>query len=116
MGIQVFHHTTVQAEEVTDEGAAKAKVRWLITKEKGAPNFAMRVFEIEPEGHTPFHKHPWEHEVFALEGEGEVFDGEKTTPFKAGFAVFVPPNEPHQFRNVGKSLLKVICLIPYAKQ
>jgi quercetin dioxygenase-like cupin family protein len=112
----VFHYGTVKLEDVTIEGTSKTKVRWLITEEMGAKNFAMRVFEIEPKGHTPLHKHPWEHEVFALEGEGEVFDGEKATPFKAGFAVFVPPNELHQFRNRGNTLLRIICLIPYTKE
>ena len=81
----------------------------------GAKNFAMRLFEIEPGGHTPLHKHPWEHEVFALEGMGELFDGEKTMYFEQGYVVFVPPNEIHQFRNNSKSSLRVICLIPYKK-
>jgi quercetin dioxygenase-like cupin family protein len=81
----------------------------------GAQNFAMRLFEMEPGGHTPLHKHPWEHEVFALEGEGELFDGEKTTHFKSGYAIFVPPNENQQFRNNSENLLRVICLIPYIK-
>jgi quercetin dioxygenase-like cupin family protein len=113
---KVFRYSTVKLEAVTMEDTSKTKVRWLITKKMGAKNFAMRVFEIEPNGYTPLHKHPWEHEVFALEGEGEVFDGEKATPFKAGFAVFVPPNELHQFRNSGKTLLSIICLIPYIKE
>ena len=76
----------------------------------------MRVFEVEPDGYTPLHKHPWEHEVFVLDGKGQLFDGEKTTPFKAGDVVFVPPNERHQFKNNGKTTLKFICLIPYTKE
>ena len=113
---KIFHYSTVKLEDVVAEGTSKTKVRWLITKEMGADNFAMRVFEIESKGNTPLHKHPWEHEVFVLEGEGEVFDGVKATPFKSGFAVFVPPNELHQFRNSGKALLRIICLIPYSKE
>jgi mannose-6-phosphate isomerase-like protein (cupin superfamily) len=46
---------------------------------------------------------------------GELFDGEKTMYFEQGYAVFVPPNEIHQFRNNSKSSLRVICLIPYKK-
>jgi quercetin dioxygenase-like cupin family protein len=49
----------------------------LITKEMGAPNFVMRLFEIDPDGYSPFHTHAWEHEVFVLEGEGTVLT-EKT--------------------------------------
>jgi len=113
--MKIFNHRMVQAKEVTDEGASKVKVRWLIAKDMGAENFAMRVFEIEPAGFTPLHVHPWEHEVFILEGEGEIFDGEKTTPFRAGDVVFVPGNERHQFKNRGEKLLKFLCLIPYLK-
>jgi quercetin dioxygenase-like cupin family protein len=41
-----------------EEGAAKLNVRWLITKEMGAGNFAMRLFEVEPDGYSPLHSHP----------------------------------------------------------
>jgi quercetin dioxygenase-like cupin family protein len=114
--MKVFRYETVQAKEATDEGASKVKVRWLITKEMGAENFAMRIFEVEPDGYSPLHKHAWEHEVFILEGEGQLFDGEKATSFRAGDVVFVPSDEMHQFKNSGKVLLRFICLIPYTKE
>jgi quercetin dioxygenase-like cupin family protein len=113
---KVFPYTNVKLEDVTMEGAAKVKVRWLLTKEMGAANFAMRVFEVQPSGCSPLHKHPWEHEVYILEGEGELFDGEKATPFKHSDVVFVPPDEMHQFKNTGKTTLKFLCLIPYTKK
>jgi quercetin dioxygenase-like cupin family protein len=114
--MKVFRYETVQAEDVIVEGASRVKVRWLITKEMGAENFAMRVFEVEPDGYSPLHKHAWEHEVFILEGEGQLFDGEKATSFRAGDVVFVPSDEMHQFKNSGKKGLKFICLIPYTKE
>jgi quercetin dioxygenase-like cupin family protein len=113
---KVFGYDNVQLEDVTIEGASKVKVRWLITKEMGAKNFAMRIFEVEPDGYSPLHQHPWEHEVFVLEGEGKLFNGEKASPFTAGDVVFVPPDEMHQFKNIGKTLLRFICLIPYVKE
>jgi len=76
----------------------------------------MRLFEIEPGGNSPLHNHPWEHEVFILEGEGVVFDGAKATPSKADNVIFIPPEERHQFKNTGKKLLKFLCLIPYSKE
>ena len=114
--MNVSRYDTVQAEDVIVEGASRVKVRWLITKEMGAENFAMRIFEVETNGYSPLHVHPWEHEVFILEGEGQLFDGEKAAPFKAGDVVFVPANERHQFKNNGQELLKFICLIPYTKK
>ena len=113
--MKIFHYDTVKAKDV-EGGALKTKVRWLITKEMGAENFAMRLFEMESGGCSPLHTHSWEHEVFILEGEGLVFDGEKATEFKAGDVVFVPPDERHQFKNNGKKLLKFLCLVPYIKE
>ena len=69
--MKIFHYQDVEAKDA-EEGALKLRVRWLITKEMGASNFAMRLFEMKPGGYSPFHSHPWEHEVFVLEGEGLV--------------------------------------------
>ena len=109
--MKVFTFSDVEAKEA-DEGASKLKVRWLITKEMGAPNFAMRLFEMEPNGNSPLHTHPWEHEVFILEGEGIVVakDGEKK--IKAGSVIFIAPNELHQIKNDSKKILKFLCLVP----
>ena len=110
--MKVIPYKDIEAKEA-DEGASKLKVRWLITKETGAPNFAMRLFEMEPGGFSPLHSHPWEHEVFILEGEGLLAGGKEEKKLKAGDAVFVPPNEQHQFRNNGKKTLKFLCLVPH---
>jgi len=113
--MKTFNYNKVKAEDV-NKGASKVTIRWLITKEMGAENFAMRLFEMEPNGYSPLHNHSWEHEVFVLEGEGQVFDGEKAKTVKAGDVVFVPPNERHQFRNNGEKNLKFLCLVPYTKE
>jgi quercetin dioxygenase-like cupin family protein len=110
--LKVFSYTDVEAK-AADEGAVKLKVRWLITKDIGAPNFAMRLFEMQPGGNSPLHTHDWEHEVFILEGEGTVVGKEGEKKFKSGDAVFIRPNEKHQFKNTGKKLVKFLCLVPY---
>lgn len=113
--VKVFPYTDVEAK-AANEGAVKLKVRWLITKDIGAPNFAMRLFEMQPGGNSPLHSHDWEHEVFILEGEGGVVGKEGETKFKPGDAVFIPPNERHQFKNTGKKLVKFLCLVPYHEE
>ena len=60
----------IRKSEVKVKGAEGVGIRWLISKEDGAENFAMRMFELERGGHTPLHTHPHEHEVFIVEGEG----------------------------------------------
>ncbi|MCD6445781.1 cupin domain-containing protein [Candidatus Bathyarchaeota archaeon] len=113
--MKVFHYTSVKSEDA-GEGSYKTEVRWLLTKDVGAENFAMRLFEIQPEGYTPLHKHPWEHEVFVLEGEGTIVGERGEKKFEAGDVIFVPPNELHQFKNAGEKLLKFLCLIPYKRE
>ncbi|MEM2110714.1 MAG: cupin domain-containing protein [Candidatus Bathyarchaeia archaeon] len=112
---KAVHYAEVASEKVEESGAEGAFIRWLIKKEDGAKNFAMRYIEIEPKGQTPNHSHDWEHEIFVLEGKGlAVCDGvEKEVT--AGYAVFVPPNSEHCFKNIGDKNLCILCLIPYKK-
>jgi quercetin dioxygenase-like cupin family protein len=110
--MKIFPYTDIEAEDA-EGGSSKLKVRWLITKEMGAKNFAMRLFEMEAGGNSPFHTHPWEHEVFILEGEGLAVSEEKEVKFKAGDVIFLPPNEKHQLKNNSEKPVKFICLIPY---
>ncbi|HUY33774.1 MAG TPA: cupin domain-containing protein [Pirellulales bacterium] len=97
---------------VTMPGAIGCAVRWLVGETDGAPNFAMRQFEVQPGGCTPRHSHPYEHEVFVLEGAGVVFEGDVEHPLRAGDVIYVAPDEVHQFRNNGATPLKFLCLVP----
>jgi len=86
--------------------------REVITARDGAPNFCMRVFEVEPGSSTPDHSHPWEHEVFVLSGEGVVRGKEGESEIGQGSVVFIAPGEQHCFTNTGDQVLRFICLIP----
>lgn len=111
--MKVNHYETVQQQPVDMEGASGCRVRWLVGKPEGAPNFAMRQFEVAAGGHTPKHSHPYEHEVFVLEGQGVVLEGDQEHPLNAGAVVYVAPDEVHQFRNTGDGPLKFLCLVPH---
>ena len=110
--MKIVHYTDVAPAPVTEEGAHSTTVRWLIAKEDGAPNFAMRLFELEPGVSTPLHTHAWEHEVFVVEGAGTVWRDGKGVPIEAGTAIFVPPEEKHCFKNTGTAILRMLCLVP----
>jgi len=112
--MKVAHYETIPQQDVTMDGAQGCKIRLLIGEPDGAPHFAMRQFEVVPGGHTPYHQHPYEHEVFVLEGSGVVRQGEREFSIGPGSVVFVPANEIHQFRAVGDRPLKFLCLIPHA--
>ncbi|MEF8878761.1 MAG: cupin domain-containing protein [Candidatus Thermoplasmatota archaeon] len=108
-----FNYKDVELEKPDEKGLKDVKLRWLISKKDGAENFAMRLFKIQPKGHTPLHQHDWEHEVFILEGKGIVRNKEKKeTPFKPGDVFFVPSMDYHQFVNTGDKDLKFLCMVP----
>jgi quercetin dioxygenase-like cupin family protein len=110
--MKVNHYERIAQQSVEMEGAHGCQVRWLLGERDGTPSFAMRQFEVAPGGYTPRHHHPYEHEVFVLEGEGVVYEGDQAHQLKKGDVVFVKPDEVHQFRNTGNSPLKFLCLVP----
>lgn len=110
--MKLVHHTDIEQKPVDMEGSSRCHVRPLIGQTDGAENFAMRQFEIEVGGFTPRHSHPYEHEVFVLEGTGVIYEGDKQHEIKAGDVIYVVPDEVHQFKNTGENSLKFLCLIP----
>jgi quercetin dioxygenase-like cupin family protein len=108
----VQKHTEVEPQMPEGEGV---RIHWVIDKPDGAPNFAMRVIEVDPGCNTPYHTHAHEHEVFIVSGKAIVASKDGKTPIQAGSAVFVAPHEEHNFTNDGDEVLKLICVVPHYK-
>jgi quercetin dioxygenase-like cupin family protein len=88
-------------------------IRFLWTADDAKLRQAMRLYEIEPGGCTAYHSHYEDHQWFFLEGRGAYVDGEgKETVLGPGDTVLVEPDEKHQLKNIGESVLKLICVIP----
>ncbi|WP_432797198.1 cupin domain-containing protein [Poriferisphaera sp. WC338] len=105
----------VNQQDMDIPGAKGVKMQLMIGRDDGAPTFSMRLFEVQPHGHTPLHSHNYEHEVMIVSGEGQVVggtNGSTIRPIKQGDVVFMPPNETHQFRNTSNDTLKFMCLVP----
>jgi len=111
----VKHFQDIKEEKVEMEGAKDAYIRWLIGPNDNVPNFYLRMFRLLPGGHTPYHSHPYEHEVFVLDGTGSVvIEGKEHTLTKGNFS-FIPPNANHQFLNKGDTDFVFLCIIPITK-
>jgi len=108
--MKVRSYRQVEAEEAPE--AAGVTIRWVIGEKEGAPNFTMRVFDVEPQAATPLHTHEWEHEVFVLAGRGRVYGGGEEARLGEGDTVFIAPMEEHRFVNEGDEPLRFICVIP----
>jgi len=99
----------VTAERVSDG----ISIRWVVGQPEGAPNFAMRIIEFAPGAVFDSHQHPYEHEIFVLEGEGVAEGPEGSVTMRPGVALYVPPDEVHGYRNTGEEALRFICVIPH---
>ncbi|MCK5059002.1 MAG: cupin domain-containing protein [Candidatus Aminicenantes bacterium] len=108
----VKKYQEVEKSQVIKEGVKDVSIRWLIGEDSGAPNFYLRLFEVAPGGYTPLHTHPWEHEVFVVEGKGKINTGERSLPIEKGSFALVLPGEQHRFENTGDTTLKFLCIIP----
>lgn len=113
--MKVTNYKGIELEDVDVKGAKNTKIRWLIDERDKAPNFAMRMFEVEKDGNTPFHFHEWEHEVFVIQGEGKLVFESEEIPFKKWDVIFVDPNKKHQFVNTGNDKLRFLCIVPHKK-
>jgi quercetin dioxygenase-like cupin family protein len=108
---------SVPAVDISDgHTVVDAKKRVLIGPDCKAPNFIMRMFTLGEGGFSPYHQHPWEHEVYVISGEGVVKGEGFEKAVRAGNFVYVPPNEEHQFCAVGKEEFKFICVIPNVEE
>lgn len=110
--MKIEKSANISKSSVEIDGAKDVAVRWLISREDGAENIAMRMFELQPNGYTPLHTHRHEHEVFVIEGRGIFVFDRKEHQFGPEFVIFVPPNKEHQFRNTGDCVLRLLCIIP----
>ena len=110
--MKITPYKELASKPADDPAASKVAMRIAIGPDDGAPNFVMRVFTVEPGGHSPRHSHPFEHEVFVHSGRGEVFHEGKTYPLGPGHVAYIPPDTLHQFLNTGGEPLVFVCVIP----
>ncbi len=102
----------IAARAVDMEGADRVRIRILVGPDDGASHFVMRMFDVEPGGHTPRHSHEHEHGIYVLEGRGVVATEDGEIPIGPGDVLCIAPSDLHQFRNVGDVPLRFLCVIP----
>jgi quercetin dioxygenase-like cupin family protein len=110
--MKVADYRKIEPKAYADPAAAGVTMRIGVGPDDGAPNFVLRVFTLAPGGHSPRHTHPYEHEVFVHEGQGELFHEGKTYPLGPGTVAYVPAGSLHQFLNAGPGPLVFVCVIP----
>ena len=84
----------------------------LIGPEDGAPNLAIRRFELEPGASVPKHTNELEHEQYVLEGEYVVGIDDEEHTVSAGDSIFIPAGTVHWYRNDSDTPGAFICAVP----
>lgn len=75
----------------------------LISVDDGAVTCTMTYSVIEPGQTSPHHIHPWEHEVYILEGSGVLVCDGKEYPVTAGDGMLIPGGVDHYTLNNQRS-------------
>jgi quercetin dioxygenase-like cupin family protein len=108
----IGHVADVEGTALAGEGIEKVVKRLLVGPADGWDGWAMRLFELEPGGHTPRHTHAWPHIDYVTEGRGLLhLDGADHEVEEGSFA-FVPAGAEHQFSNAGDDVFAFICIVP----
>ena len=104
-----------RAEEITYEpvdAAEGLRKGVLVGPEHGAPNLAIRRFELEPGAEVPGHTNGIEHEQYVLEGEYVVGIGDEEHVVSAGDALHIPAEAVHWYRNESDEPGAFLCAVP----
>ena len=99
----------VREYKVTEQGAYKVRVRYLLHRGVGAERLQLRLFTIDVGGHTPLERHAHEHEVFVLRGRVLVRGGDEEVVASPRDVIFIPSYEEHQFKNLGDKPVEFLC-------
>ena len=100
--MRIISYREVEAKEV--EEGSRIKIRWLNTE--GSSNFAVRHIEIETSGYSPYHSHPWEHEMFVLEGNGTALGNKEAEAISVGDLISIPAYGTQNYRLWGRERLR----------
>lgn len=112
--MKVVSLNQVEKNSVNMEGARGAWKQVPLSRNDGAPVYSFRVFTVDPGGFTPYHRHPYEHMNYVIEGEGVlVNEAGEEKPVRAGDFALVLPDEKHRYRNTSdEKPFVMICGVP----
>jgi quercetin dioxygenase-like cupin family protein len=110
-GAVVKRSDEVAAKEVAAGKATEIQV--LVGPGDGAPNFALRRFNMGEGGGMPLHTNLVEHEQYVLSGSAEIRIADRTHTVTAGNALYIPAGVPHSYR-VLEAPFSFLCIVPNA--
>jgi len=113
--MKIINRKDVEKKLVKIENAFGVDVQLAIGAEDGTPAYSMRIFTVNPDGHTPYHSHNFEHLNYVISGHGVIRTEDGPFWIEAGDCILVPANVKHCYENVPNGSaedLVFICLVP----
>jgi quercetin dioxygenase-like cupin family protein len=104
----------VAATAMAGEGIEGVVKRVLVSPAEGWDGWVMRLFDVDPGGHTPRHRHDWPHINFVAAGRGVLYLDGAEHELAAGSYAYVPAGREHQFRAAADTPLSFVCIVPEA--
>jgi len=108
----VGHKQDLEGTRLAGDGLEGVVKRLLIGPAQGWQGWALRLFELEPGGHTPRHSHPWPHINYVTAGRGTLHVDGVDSAVSAGSYAYVPAGATHQFANAGDATFAFLCIVP----
>ena len=112
--MRVRNYRKVRSAPVIEEPGVS--VRWLVNEMSEAPNFALRLYEMEPGSATAICIRYWEHQLFVLSGKGVVIGQNGEVPLGAGDVVYIPPADHHRIADRSTVVLRFLMELPILKR
>ena len=106
------YHKVEKRTAYRREKSEGASLRVAISREDGANDLSMSIYEIDPAGFTPLHSHPWEHAVYVISGKGVILDSGKERRLGKDDVLYIPADQKHQIKNTGEFPLVLVSVIP----
>lgn len=105
-----FDTNDLPVQEMHDpaDGALRFKFDFPVYAAKGSADCAVVYMEIEPGKNLGMHTDSEEEIVLVLGGTAEGTVGDEIGKLEEGAAVVIPAMVPHDFRNIGESVLRAI--------
>jgi quercetin dioxygenase-like cupin family protein len=108
----VSHVDKTPTKSMEMPGVKGAAMQVLIGESQGWSDHVMRIIELDKNGYSPQHTHPWPHINYMIEGQGVLEIDGREYEVRAGSFAFVPADALHQFRNTGSGQFRFICIVP----
>jgi quercetin dioxygenase-like cupin family protein len=101
----------VPVEEYADASVRGVTKQVVIGSREGASGYSVRYFEIAAGARSALDRHPHDHGVVIVTGAGRIRLGETMHEIGFGDAIYIAPDEVHQFENDGPGPLGFLCIV-----